>query len=207
MSDVNTLITGLLPDLHSSSVADLTWWTKAELIQWADESLKRAAKKFALFINRDASQTTSSGGGSFNKAARHVTTLHVAIGNRNLVASSREELEGRDENYLTTQGDPERRWFEDKLTTTTGYQPLTTPAAAGRTIRALYVEFPAELDTGELNTTIPGPLCFGDYIQTAIRAEANSKESDAAMPEVAKHDRELMALYEGLFGWFWGESQ
>jgi hypothetical protein len=207
MSDINTLITGLLPDLHSDSITNLTWWTKAELIQWADEALKRAAKRFALFINRDASQTTSAAGGSFARASRHLATLHVNIGNRSLTASSSEELFAADESYQTTQGDPEERWFEDKLATTTGYQPLTPAAAAGRTIRALYTEFPAELDTGELNTTIPGPLCFGDYIQTAIRAEANSKESDAAMPEVAKHDRELMSLYESLFSYYWGENQ
>lgn len=207
MSDVNTLITGLLPDLHTDSIANLVWWTKAELIQWADEALKRAAKRFALFINRDASQVTVSGSASFNRASRHLTTLHVAVGNRSLIASSSEELFATDESYQTTQGDPEERWYEDKLSTTTGYQPLTTAAAAGRTIRALYTEFPTELDTGEINTTIPGPLCFGDYIQTAIRAEANSKESDAAMPEVAKHDREMMSLYENLFSYYWGENQ
>ncbi len=207
MSDVNTLITALLPDLHSDTIPNLTWWTKAELIQWADEALKRVAKKFALFVNRDASQVTASGGGSFNKASRLLATLHVAIGSRPLVASSTDELYAGDESYLTTQADPELAWFDDKLSTTTGYAPLTTPAGAGRTIRALYTEFPTELDTGEVNTTIPGGLFFGDYIQTAIRAEANSKESDAALPEVAHHDREMMALYESLFSYYYGETQ
>ena len=203
MSSVNTIITATLPDLHTDSTANLVWWTKAELIQWADEALKRAAQKFCLFLARDVSQTTSAGVGFFNRASRHLATLHVAIGNRSLRASSQQELNAFDSDYLSTRGDPEERWYEDKMATTTGYQPLTTVAAAGRTIRALYTEFPAELDTAELNTTIPGPLCFGDYIQNAIRAEANSKESDAAMPEVAKHDRELMALYESVFSYYW----
>jgi hypothetical protein len=206
MSDVNTLITGLLPDLHTPSIADLTWWTKAELIEWADEAVKRAARSWALFIARDANQVTGVGQGSAAHLARYLVTLHVSIGNRSLRASSSAEMAALDLNYLVTQGDPEEHWFEDKSTSqATRWQPVSQ--VGGRTIRFLYTEFPAELDTGELNTTIPGPLCFGDYIQNAMRAEADAKESDAAMPEVAKHDRELMALYESLFDYYWGTNQ
>jgi hypothetical protein len=54
------VIDSLLPALHAGSRADLYRWTEADLIQWMDESLKRLARKAAVFVYRSTGITSTT---------------------------------------------------------------------------------------------------------------------------------------------------
>ena len=205
---VNDLINNLLPRLHAGSTSTMVHWAKTELIAWGDESLKRLGRVSGSFVARSTSITLVASQAAYSLPSRHVSTIRATAAGLPLLASSTDELEMLDSAYLTTTGDAPTHWYQDKG----GFgkisvYPVPNATAALLTFGLLYNEWPAEVDTAEVNTTIPTPSPVADYIQTRVHAESVGKESDGTIPEVAAHLQDKCKFYEQIFESYWGGVQ
>lgn len=205
--NVNTLISNILPALHSDSLANLTWWSDAELTRFFDEALKHHARKHGVFIKRDSSITLVQATAVYSAPTRHIATLHVSLDGVGLIASSTSELELLDDTFKTTQGTP-THWYSDREgQNKIGFYPVPDAVAATKNPEIIYFEYVAELDEAHVNTSVPTPAPIGDYLEAVVLRAAYSKESDAALPEVAQNLGELVKLYEQVIVNLWGMGQ
>ena len=204
MIDTSAIIQSILPDLHADTVADLTFWTEADLIRWEDEAVKRLARVAAVFVLRDASLITVAGQAGYNLPPRHVATLHVSLGNQPLRPANMEELEGLDSAFRITPGAPER-WYEDKLAAPkVALAPV--PDVAFTPLPMVYNSWPPELDVNKVNTTLAAPAPVKGYIAMAVLGAAYQIEGESEMPDVAAHCRGRLDLYEQTFRGYYGRG-
>src|SRR5215831_6918983 len=112
MIDTSAVIDGVLPDLHSDTRANLTFWTFADLVGFADEALKRLARIVGIFVDRTVIAATGAGQASYSLPLQHVATLHVSFGTVPLRPGNMAELESRDPAFQTAPGTPDH-WYED----------------------------------------------------------------------------------------------
>lgn len=205
---VNDLITNILPMLHASSTANLSFTTDAELTRLFDQAVKAHARRHGVFVVRDtASVTLVQGTAVYSGPARLIAIRHVALAGVPLVASSSSELEMLDDAYKTTQGTPVY-WYADKEgQNKIGVYPVPDAAAAGLKLDLIIDQYPADLDTGHSNTAIPTPAPIGDFAEAAVVAEVYGKESDGQMPETAAALRGLAALYDQVLSELYGGAQ
>ena len=75
-----SVILGLLALLHSDTLANLVWWSRCELIQWLDASVKKLARSCGLFVGRSVSDIATVNGTQTYTLPRFqfVSMLHVA---------------------------------------------------------------------------------------------------------------------------------
>lgn len=215
MLDVEDLISNILPHLHTDTAANAVFTSDPELTRFFDEALKEHARKFLVFVVRDTDDIDLvQGTAVYDAPDRHICTLHVTLlpdGDAeeaaDLVASSTTELEGLDEAYRTTQGTP-RYWYSDRSgVNQIGFYPVPNAAAANDTIEVIHAEFPEELDEAHDNVDVPVPVPVGDMLEARVLQAAYGKESDFALPEVAKNLGELVSLYEQAITAYWGNAQ
>lgn len=210
---VTTLIARIWPVLHAADAADSVFWSDEEITGYFKEALKRLAQRFGMFVARDTTSITFvQGTAVYNQPARHLSTLHVAVEGRPLVASSTSEMESRDSQYETRQvavGKRIRDWYEDKLSglNKLGFRPVPNAAIAGLSPEVIFHQFPCSLDAAHTEVAIDAPAVVGDFLWARVIAEAYGKEGDMQMPEVAQSARAFADLYEGLFSHYWGMAQ
>lgn len=206
--NVNTLISNLLAPLHSDSLANLVFWSDAELTRFFDEALKSHARRHGVFVKRDASSITLvQGTAVYSAPTRHIDTLHVTLSGVGLIASSTSELELLDDAFKTTQGTP-AYWYSDREgQNKIGFYPVPNLAAVGLNPEIIYHEYVAELDEAHVNTAVPVPAAVGDYLEAMVLKAAYSKESDCAIPETAQNLDELLKLYDSVITSLYGISQ
>ena len=208
---IASLTTNLLPLLHSDSVANLVWWTQNQLTRWTSDALKRLAQNFGLFVIRD---TTSilliQSEPLYDAPPRHLSTLHVAVNNRPLKASSTHELEMRDVNYRTTEAAVDqhvRRWYSDKVgANTIGFQPVPGIEDDGENAEVIFHQYPC-FEENDVNVAIEAPAFVGDYLEAVVLGEARACESDAQMVETAQAAKSIASLYESIFTQYWKGAQ
>lgn len=211
--NVTTLISAIWPFLHASGESDAIVWTDAELTRYFQDHLKRFSQKFGCFVIRDITTITLvNAQATYSLPERHISTLHVSLSNRPLVASARHELERLDVDYITTaetSSKRTKRWYQDKQSEDTiGFQPVpATSLSAGSVAEVIYHEYPCNLDELHNDTDINTPSVIGDYLEFQVIGEAYSKESDLSMPEVAQSARALAMLYEAQISNLWQTSQ
>lgn len=210
--DLTTLITRTWPALHAANAADSVFWSDAELTRYYAEHLKRLAQKSGMFVERDTlSITFATGVALYDCPTRHLSTLHVAVENRPLVASSTKEAELRDSQFQTRQvatGGRVRDWYEDKAgANRIGFRPVPSAAFVGLHPEILYHRFPCNLDIAHTSVTIDAPAVVGDYLWAVVVAEAYGREGDCQMPEVAESCKALGELIEAVCDHYWGGSQ
>jgi hypothetical protein len=200
--DVGRVIEDLIPSLGGSAYADLVFWDEQELYQFADEVAQRLARNTGLFVVRDASTTVEAGTAVYNLPARHLSTIHASLGGAALRESSVEELEALDSVWRATARAPERITRGELGLTQLRLYPKPV---AGGTLALIFHRYPATI-TPE-NRWLSAPLVLADYFTFGILAEARRKESEAAMPEVAAHLDERLALMEEVIRSYWGSAQ
>jgi hypothetical protein len=192
-----------LSDVEAAS----SWVSVAELYQWADEAAKRLSYEVGVFIVLDTSVSVSAGTAAYSLPASHVFTLAVA-----LVAASGvpqilrltpvKDLWALDANWPASSGAARRCSMDAGAVGTITLYPIPT---AGGTLSQICQEFPATIAVG--STVIALSAVLEDYFGYAMLAGARGKESDAAMPEMAKHFGERMKLYEQVMEHLWGPGQ
>jgi hypothetical protein len=199
--NVGEVIQRLLPALGVYRVADLTHWTEAELYRYADEAVKRLARNLGLFAERDA-VTVAGGTALYATPTRHLDTIHASLGGANLRPAKVRELEALDATWQGTAGAVEK--YTHDFQGTEHIRLYRTPSAGG-TLALVFRQYPA--DVSQASPMLAAPSVFEDYLTWAILAQARGKESDAAMPEEAKHAAERQAQFEELIRQHWGEAQ
>lgn len=200
--NTNTLINRLLPQLHATAEANLYATNRAELLEIIDESLKRLARKVLIFVARNTSLQTADETATYTLPERHIATLHVAIEEIGLIASSTSELEALDEAYKTTAGAPQHWYGDGEGFSKFGLYPV--PEGADE-IEIIEQEMPAEIS--ELNLSCQMPAVFDDYVQALVLRRVYTKESDIQMPEVAGPLDQLISIYEATLIDLYGKGQ
>ncbi len=210
--NVQTLISNCWPFLHATSASDAVFFTDAELTRSFADHLKRLAQNFGVFIVRDAvTVSLTQGQAVYDAPPRHLSTLHVAVGGKPLVAGSTAELELLSETYRTTEvvtGKTIRRFYEDKSGfNQIGFQPVPNAALAGEIAEVIFHRYPCNLDEQHTDVAIDAPKVVGDYLEAKVIGDEYSHESDLQMPEVAQVCKQLAALYEATWSQYFGSSQ
>jgi hypothetical protein len=200
--EINTtaVIAGLLPALHADSVANLTFWSQADLVNWMDEGLKRLARVAGVFVERDTSITTANGTATYALPERQDTTLYVSLGTAPLRPASMLELEMRDSGFQSTPGTPDH-WYEDGQGWNIGLSPVPTGAA---TVAMIMAAWPPTLDTGQVNTLVQAPAPLAGYLTMYTLAKAYGREGESEMPDVARHCAGRCEMYEQIFQKYYG---
>ena len=205
--DVTLVLGDLWPLLNASSESDAVFWTEAELYQWADEATQELARLVGIFVERDTTISTANGARSYTLPTRHISSIHVALGNKPLEPASIPELEARDDTWKTgasaAANADVKRWYGDG----DGVEKIglyKVPSAIA-TLAVIHHQFLATIDSGNPTLSAPSPL--RDYLLWAVLAEARRKESDSTMPEVAAHADERVKLLRTVFQAYWGVSQ
>jgi hypothetical protein len=213
--NVTTLISNILPPLHTDTAANAVFVSDGELTRFFDEAIKALARKFLVFVTRSTTAIDlAQGTALYNAPSRHICTLHLALipdadltDAVDLVPSSTTELEALDEAYATTQGTP-GYWYSDRSgVNKIGFYPVPDAAAADDTTEIIYAEFPATLNEAHPGDDVPVPQCIADYLEAAVLRAAYGKESDFAMPETAAQLAELVKLDEQVINSLWGGAQ
>jgi hypothetical protein len=203
--DIGQVIEDLVPSLGGSTYADLVFWDEEELYQLADEAAKRMARAAGVFAVRDVSTVVAEGTADYPVPARHLSTVHVSIdqgaGFTPLREATVEELEALDAGWRASPGSIER-YVQDRGTE--NLRLYHSPAAGG-TLGVICHEWRPEITPA--NRILAAPLVLADYIALAVLAEARRKESEAAMPEIAGHLDERLALIEAVMREYWGQVQ
>jgi len=201
--NVADVIQRLLPSLGAYKLADVVFWTEEELYEYADEGIQRLAKATGLFVERDASTTLVAGTALYNLPTRHLSTIHVSLlGGANLRGVSVRDLEALDATWEAATGVVEK--FAQDFRGTEQLRLYRNPSTGG-TLAVVFHQYPAEI--AQATPTLTGPVVLEDYLSWAMLSAARGKEGDAAMPEVAKHAEERIALFEQVFKSYWGQAQ
>jgi hypothetical protein len=172
-----------------------------EFYQWADEAAKRLASNCGVFVERDASTTTSPNVAQYPVPAGFVDAIHVSADGRALRPTSVAELDALDSTWPVTTGVVQRYSMDaaGELTITLYRIPLD-----GESLAFVYHRFPADITAVASVINVASPIA--DYFRYAMLAEARRKQSEGAMPEMAAHFDERVALYEKVICSYWGSA-
>lgn len=203
--DLNGAVSDILPLLNASGSSDLVWWTVDELFQWFDEAARRIAREAGVFVARDTTVTTVQGQGTYNLPANQIATIQVDLGGFVLRPANVQEIEALDADWISAVGSP-LRFLQDvpmgevDLT----LHPAPDANAAGVPIGLVMHVWPPTDDA--YHPLIPAPTVLREYFTFSALAGARSKETKAAMPEVAQWFGQLVGLYEQTIANYWGAA-
>jgi|GEM_PF-2520555 hypothetical protein len=203
--DTRVVLDGLLPTLHADNFADLTFWSKADLIEWCDEGLKRLARLAAWNVEQNSSITTKNGVASYPLPERQDATLYVSLGNPGVTPlrpAAMIELEARDSTFMTDTGTPDH-WYEDGQGDNVGLTPVPTTAGA---VTLVMSAWPVALDAAQVNTLVQAPAAFAGYLTFYVLGQCYSKEGPVEMSDVAAHCASRCQMYEALFIHYFGKG-
>jgi hypothetical protein len=204
--DVTAVIDGALPTLHANSRANLAHWTEGELIEWADEGLKRISRLACIFVGRVASTLTVATQATYSLPERHVSTLHVSHITQPLRPANTRELEMRNpqfETTLATEAAPISHWYQDLLGAPKfGVTPV--PDVSDEPLPVIYNGYPVPVDPGQSLVAAPAP--FKGYLSFYVIWQAYQKEGESEMPDVAAHAKARCEMYETIFQGYYGKG-
>jgi hypothetical protein len=201
--NTTTVISNLLPDLHSDSLAHLTFWGSTDLIQWVDEAAKQLSRSAMLFVERDTSITTAGGTATYSLPSRHSATLHISFGTSPLRPATVIELESRDPGFQATAGAPDH-WYEDDIgITAVGLAPVPTTAVSLPMICSMY---PPDIDVAGVNVLLQAPAPVAGYLAFFVLAKAYGREGESEIPDLAQHCAARVKMYEQIFEKYYGKG-
>lgn len=198
-----TVLAQLLPMLHADTMADLSYWTQADLIDWMDEGLKRLARVAAWDVEQDTSITTANGVAAYALPERQDATLYVSLGNPGVTPlrpASMIELEARNAAFQSTPGTPDH-WYEDGQGDNVALTPVPTTAGP---VTLVMSAWPPALDAAQVNTLVQAPAAFAGYLTFYALQNAYGREGESEMPDVSAHCAERCGMYEKLFTHYFG---
>jgi hypothetical protein len=199
-----TVIAELLPALNTVAIADLTFWTKTELYGYADEAVKRLARSVGLFVERDAATAIIPGTATYSLPTRHISTVHVSLGGRALQPAAIQDLEALDDVWPATEDEEPTHYVQDGA----GCEQLTLypklAVGASGNIAVIHRQYLATVT--EASPAFSAPEAVREYLTFRMLESARSKESKAAMPEVAAWAGQMAGLCEQAAQAYWGEA-
>jgi hypothetical protein len=212
--DIAQVIDEMLPTLGATSLGDVSWCLAdgSEFYQWADEYAKRLAHRCGVFVERDTLTTVEPGTAVYPVPEGHIDTIHVSITTSGgdgtplrLRPSTVRDLNALDATWPTTTGIVTRYSMDaGGVGTITLYQNPSSSGNAGM-LAVIFHQFPAAIALGSSVVQIASPI--GDYFQYGMLAEARRKQSEGAMPEMADHFDQRVAMYEQVMLKYWGPDE
>ena len=200
--DLALVTADILPALGASSFGDLSWCTQAELLQWADETAKRLAHRFGVFVEWNAGPSVLPNISVYAVPPNHLDMLRVAIGSYRLRPSSVRDLLALDSSWQTTTGPVQRYSMDANGTQFITLYPQPLGAA---TMTVIFHRYPPTIAPGTSAAAVASPIA--DYFAYSMLAEARRKESEARMEEMAEHFQQRVALFEQIIEQYWGQGQ
>lgn len=203
MADVNDLLDMLYTALHADAAADLVWWTAADLLEFADESVQSLARSVGCFVLRDASVSTASMQQNYAKPSRHISTVHVSVGGTGLRPATIAELEAKDTSWPSTTTALTPTHFAEDLSGLeqyTLYPTPTTVAVIGKT----YHTYPVAFVSG---ATVTAPDVLLDYLLFKTLQSVNQTGVQGAIPDAGVAAGSLAGAIESAFATYYGGAQ
>lgn len=204
--DIANSVADVLYRLGFTDSTDLAnnsaWLTSTELYQWADEEGKALSYRTGLFVTYDTSITVTSGTAAWTLPSNHVFTVAAWLGTQPLRITRVADLWALDSLWSATSGPAKRASLDAAGVGTIVLYPNPT---SGGTLAQVCAEFPSTIASG--SSTISLPLVLQDLFSYAMLAGARGKESEAAMPEMAKHFRDRVTMYEQVIQHLYGPGQ
>lgn len=202
--NVTDIIARMVPQLHSDTVNNLTFWSECELITWNDEAVKRLARTTGLFVERDiTSITLVLNQLRYTLPTRHVATLFVTLDDKPLIPTSTAQLEALDPNWENVEIGTPTRWIEDKELGQLIIYPPPDPLTLSQAVGVIMLAYPTTLDCPKVNTTVVIPKPLEDYCEIVALGKAYGKDSDLKLPEVSNHAMQRAQLYERIMQKYW----
>lgn len=203
--DVTALIAALLPQLNAAALTDLTWTSQVELLEYADEGAKRLARHAGVFVVFDSIQLVN-GTATYPVPSGWIDSVHVSLTDdlgvtTRLRPSSIGQILALDASWMNTEGAVERYLHDTGAEIITVYR---IPISDG-VVNIFHHAYPADLTATQ--TLVPLPIPMADYLTYRMLARARDKQSEATMPEMAKHFRARADLYEKIAAQLWGEAE
>lgn len=192
-----TVISDALPALNSASTADLVFWTEAELYQFVDEAVRRAARESLAFAAVAILPVTGGSTGAAMPTGSS-TAIWASWNGVSLRSASVGELEARDDSWDTATGTPSH-WTVELGTGVIRLYPI--PPTDG-VLLALVQGCPPAVALG--GAALPAVHPFFGYLVQEVIGAARGKVSDATMPEIASHTAQRGAMYLDTFKQYWG---
>lgn len=191
----------------SGDLGAADWVSTAELLQFADDTVKGLSIRHGLFFVWDTSITVSSGTAAYNLPAAEVFAVMAWLipgaGSPTLLRPTPvRDLAALDDIWPTASGSAVRVSFDAGGPQTATLYPNPT---TGGTLGHVCQQYPATIQAGSTQTTLP--LVMEGYFTYAMLEGARGKESENAAREMAAHYRARMDLYERLFDNLWGPGQ
>lgn len=183
---------------------DDRWVTIAELYQFGDDAAKRLAFALGLFMQYDASVAVTAGTAQYALPTGHTLTVlawlvYAGLPLQLLRLSTVGQLFALDANWPTTTGNPVRLSLDAGGVGTATLYPVPLSNA---TLAQVLQAYPADVLAGA--SSLPLSPVLQDYFSYCLLSAARGKESDQAMPEMAKHFGERCKLYEQVMEHLWG---
>lgn len=205
--DVRDALRRLLPTLGGYTYPEIVHWTEAEMLGYVNEALARLARITGVFVVRDTATAIADGTATYNLPTGHLSTIHAALlAGAALRPATVGDLERLDPTWPTAIcGDTEApaRYTQD-FDGTEKIRLYKIPHAAGY-LDLVFHCLPGSVTVG--SPLLDAPTFIEDYLAMAVLAAARVKQGDGAMPEVAKHAAERVALYEQIIQAYFGGAQ
>lgn len=196
--DPADIATEALPALHAASMADLVWFTEADLAEWIEEGMRRLAELSSVWVTR-ATTAIAAGQQAFDTPAGHVSTGNVTWDEWALRPASTIELEGLDPDYRYTPGPP-RYWYAD-LTGMNAIALYPVPDEAGE-LALVYAAWEPDLP----GSGVDAPSPVRAYLRYFLLGEAFGREGEFEAPDIAAHCRGRLDLFNQIFQQYYGKS-
>jgi hypothetical protein len=199
--DVSELVEELFPALNATAAADLLFWTETELYQWADEAVKRLARKAAVFVER-TQDTDAPANSAHNLDERDLAVIECGWNGAALSPATVRELEALDENWEEADAGTPAKYATDFLGL--GQVRLYPPPSAAGVLDLITLQVPEEITSAAAELRAPEPV--KEILRLRMLQEARGREGDGAMPEVAERLGKLADVLELVAVRIWGAS-
>lgn len=179
--DATAVISQLLPPLVASSVANLAWWTEAELYANINDAANTLARSCVL-VGEEAFIVYQAEVGPYDLPELFLAAIDLVADRYSRPQTSAAGLDAIDPGWRSTMADEVLRYSLD----TDGPDKIRlypAPTIADLTARLIYRgRLP---DATALSPTMALPSCLFEYVWWDALGAAREKEGKAAMPDVA----------------------
>ena len=186
----------LLAHDHPDMVKGLLLWR----VTGGEYAAKRLASKAGVFVEYDASATTTIGQAVYATPTGHIDTIKATLA-KNLRSITVAELNSLDSAWQVTPGVPLYFSMDANAPNRITLYPV---ANAVTTLASIFQKFPATISVASHMLAMPRTV--RGYFAFYVLAEARRKESDASMPEMADHFDSRVKMFEQVFEHLYGPS-
>lgn len=192
------------PALNATASADLVFWTKATLYEFAHDAVQRFARAVAGLIFTDAVAIVTDQG-EYALPARTLSVLHVTAAGRSLRPANGRDLEARSSNWRGDSSVVVSHYArQDEGLSTLRVYPKPATGLSG-SVKATVHRGPAVVS--DLAPTLDWPEVLSGYLGLRVIAAARSAETEAKMPEAAAVAGQICSVVEQAGAALWGGVQ